>query len=74
MPRAFSLSANSRAKAMGHTDGFAKILACAETDRVLGVHIIGHEAGTVIHECGGDGLWCECRRYRPHLSWSSDIE
>ena len=47
----FPFQANSRAKAMGHTDGFAKILACAETDRVLGVHIIGHEAGTVIHEC-----------------------
>ena len=47
----FPFQANSRAKAMGHTDGFVKILACAETDQVLGVHIIGHEAGTVIHEC-----------------------
>ena len=47
----FPFQANSRAKAVGHTDGFVKILACAETDRVLGVHIIGHEAGTVIHEC-----------------------
>ncbi len=47
----FPFSANSRARAMGHTDGFVKILACAQTDRVLGVHIIGHEAGTVIHEC-----------------------
>ena len=48
---AFPFQANSRAKAVGHTDGFVKILACTETDRVLGVHIIGHEAGTVIHEC-----------------------
>ncbi len=47
----FPFKANSRANAMGHTDGFVKILACAETDRVLGVHIIGHEAGTIIHEC-----------------------
>ena len=47
----FPFSANSRARAMGHSEGFVKILACAETDRVLGVHIIGHEAGTVIHEC-----------------------
>ena len=47
----FPFQANSRAKAVGHTDGLVKILACAETDRVLGVHIIGHEAGTVIHEC-----------------------
>jgi dihydrolipoamide dehydrogenase len=47
----FPFSANSRARAMGHDQGFVKILACAETDKVLGVHIIGHEAGTVIHEC-----------------------
>ena len=38
----FSFSANSRARASGHPEGFVKILACAETDRVLGVHIIGH--------------------------------
>jgi dihydrolipoamide dehydrogenase len=47
----FPFSANSRARAQGHPDGFVKILACAKTDKVLGVHIIGHEAGTVIHEC-----------------------
>ena len=47
----FPFSANSRARAQGHSEGFVKILADAETDRVLGVHIIGHEAGTVIHEC-----------------------
>jgi dihydrolipoamide dehydrogenase len=47
----FPFSANSRARAQGHPEGFVKILACAETDRVLGVHIIGHEAGTIIHEC-----------------------
>ena len=47
----FPFLANSRAKATGHTDGFVKILADATTDKVLGVHIIGHEAGTLIHEC-----------------------
>ncbi len=47
----FPFSANSRARAQGHSEGFVKILACSQTDRVLGVHIIGHEAGTMIHEC-----------------------
>lgn len=47
----FPFLANSRARAVGHTEGFVKILADAKTDRVLGVHIIGHEAGTLIHEC-----------------------
>ena len=47
----FPFLANSRARAQRHTDGFVKILACSTTDKVLGVHIIGHEAGTLIHEC-----------------------
>ena len=46
----FPFLANSRAKATGHTDGFVKILADAKTDKVLGCHIIAHEAGTLIHE------------------------
>jgi dihydrolipoamide dehydrogenase len=46
----FPFLANSRAKATGHTDGFVKILADGKTDKVLGCHIIGHEAGTLIHE------------------------
>ena len=46
----FPFLANSRAKATGHTDGFVKILADSHTDKVLGCHIIGHEAGTLIHE------------------------
>ena len=36
---------------MNDTEGFVKILADAVSDRVLGVHIIGPDAGTVIHEC-----------------------
>ena len=46
----FAFSANGRARAMNHTDGFAKVLADAETDRVLGVHIVGFGAGEMIHE------------------------
>ena len=46
----FPFLANSRAKATGHTEGFVKILADVKTDKVLGCHIIAHEAGTLIHE------------------------
>jgi dihydrolipoamide dehydrogenase len=46
----FPFSANGRARASGDTDGFVKILADKKTDRVLGAHIIGPDAGTLIHE------------------------
>ena len=46
----FPFMANSRARVNGFTDGFIKILADKTTDRVLGVHIIGPDAGTMIHE------------------------
>jgi dihydrolipoamide dehydrogenase len=46
----FPFTANGRAKVNRTTDGFVKILADAKTDRVLGVHIIGAEAGTMIGE------------------------
>lgn len=46
----FPFMANSRARANGETDGFVKILADAATDEVLGVHIIGPDAGTMIAE------------------------
>ncbi len=46
----FPFMANSRARASGDSDGFVKILADAETDRVLGAHIIGPNAGTMIAE------------------------
>jgi dihydrolipoamide dehydrogenase len=46
----FPFTANGRAKANQQTDGFVKILADAETDRVLGVHIIGADAGNMIAE------------------------
>ena len=46
----FPFIANGRARALGHTDGWVKILADATTDRVLGVHIIGPRAGDLIAE------------------------
>ena len=46
----FPFSANGRARAMGHKDGFVKVLADTKTDRVLGVHIVGPVAGEMIHE------------------------
>ena len=46
----FPFTANGRSKVNQTTDGFVKILADAKTDRVLGVHIIGAEAGEMIHE------------------------
>jgi dihydrolipoamide dehydrogenase len=46
----FPFTANGRAKVNRTTDGFVKILADARTDRVLGVHILGPDAGTMIAE------------------------
>ncbi|MCW5724480.1 MAG: dihydrolipoyl dehydrogenase [Maricaulaceae bacterium] len=44
----FPFSANSRARANGDTDGFAKILADAETDEILGAHLIGKGVGEMV--------------------------
>jgi dihydrolipoyl dehydrogenase len=46
----FPFTANGRARANRTTEGFVKILADATTDRVMGVHIIGADAGEMIHE------------------------
>jgi dihydrolipoamide dehydrogenase len=46
----FPFTANGRAKVNHTTDGFVKVLADAQTDRVLGVHIVGPEAGNLIME------------------------
>ena len=46
----FPFTANGRARAMRHSDGFVKVLADANTDRVLGVHIVAAGAGEMIHE------------------------
>ncbi|MBE7730487.1 dihydrolipoyl dehydrogenase [Komagataeibacter sp. FXV3] len=47
----FPFTANGRARAIGMTDGFVKVLADSTTDQVLGVHIIGPMAGELIAEC-----------------------
>ncbi|MCL4709804.1 MAG: dihydrolipoyl dehydrogenase [Pseudorhodoplanes sp.] len=46
----FPFTANGRAKANQKTEGFVKILADTKTDRVLGVHIVGADAGNMIAE------------------------
>ncbi len=46
----FPFAANGRARAISATDGFVKVLADAESDRVLGVHILGRDAGALIAE------------------------
>ncbi len=46
----FPFSANGRARAMGSIDGFVKLLADKTTDRLLGAHILGPDAGTLIAE------------------------
>src|SRR4029434_6201951 len=44
----FPFTANARAKSNLTTEGFVKIVADAKTDRVLGVHMIGHDVGNMI--------------------------
>ncbi|NDU85191.1 MAG: dihydrolipoyl dehydrogenase [Ferrovum sp.] len=46
----FPFLANGRAKARGETRGFIKIIACAKTDRILSVHMLGPEASELIAE------------------------
>ena len=46
----FPFTANGRARAIGDTDGFVKLLADKASDRLLGAHIIGPDAGTLIAE------------------------
>lgn len=67
----FPFSASARARAKAQTDGFAKVLADAKTDRILGVHIIGPEAGSLIHEAvvamefrgSADHVACSCHAH-----------
>ena len=46
----FPFMGNARAKAVMQADGFVKLIADADTDRILGCHIIGPNAGEMIHE------------------------
>jgi len=47
----FSFAANSRARAVDTAEGFVKMISCAATDKLLGVHILGPNAGELIAEC-----------------------
>lgn len=46
----FPFAASGRARALGETGGFVKVLADEQTDRILGVHMIGHQCGELISE------------------------
>ncbi len=75
----FPFTANGRARAMLHTDGFVKILADKATDRVLGAHIVGFGAGeliqevTVLMEFGGSSEDL-ARTCHPHPTMSEAIK
>ena len=60
---------------MGDTDGFVKILADAKTDQVLGAHMLGPDAGTLIAEIALAIEFGASRRGRgPHLPRPPDAE
>jgi dihydrolipoamide dehydrogenase len=75
----FPFTANGRAKVNHQTDGFVKILADAKTDRVLGVHIIGADAGNMITEASvamefGGSSEDIARTCHPHPTLSEAIK
>jgi dihydrolipoyl dehydrogenase len=75
----FPFTANGRAKVNHQTDGFVKILADAKTDRVLGVHIIGADAGNMITEASvamefGGAAEDIARTCHPHPTLSEAIK
>jgi dihydrolipoamide dehydrogenase len=75
----FPFTANGRAKVNHQTDGFVKIIADAKTDRVLGVHIIGADAGNMISEASvamefGGASEDIARTCHPHPTLSEAIK
>ena len=46
----FPFQANSRARTNHDSEGFVKVLTCAETNKILGIHIIGPNAGEMVAE------------------------
>ena len=75
----FPFTANGRAKVNHQTDGFVKIIADAKTDRVLGVHIIGADAGNMIAEASvamefGGAAEDIARTCHPHPTLSEAIK
>ena len=53
----FPFAANSRARAVGDSEGSIKVLSDKETDRILGVHIVGPNAGEMIAEVCCHKTW-----------------
>jgi dihydrolipoamide dehydrogenase len=75
----FPFTANGRAKVNKQTDGFVKFLADARTDRVLGVHIVGPDAGNMIAEAAvlmefGGSAEDLARTCHPHPTLSEAIK
>lgn len=75
----FPMAANSRAKTIGETDGFVKVLSDAVTDRILGVHIINSVAGELVNEAAlamEYGASCEdlARVCHAHPTWSESLK
>lgn len=75
----FPMAANSRAKTIGETEGFVKVLSDATTDRILGVHIINSVAGEMINEAAlamEYGASCEdlARVCHAHPTWSESLK
>ena len=69
----FSFKASGRAKASGDTDGFVKVLADAQTDEVLGIHMIGPRAEHDRRGGSRHGVPRIGRRYRQNLSCSPHL-
>lgn len=75
----FPMAANSRAKTIGETEGFVKVLSDATTDRILGVHVINSVAGELINEATlamEYGASCEdlARVCHAHPTWSESLK
>lgn len=75
----FPMAANSRAKTIGETEGFVKVLSDAETDRILGVHIVNNLAGELINEATlaieyGASSEDLARVCHAHPTWSESLK
>lgn len=74
----FPLAALGKANISGHTDGFVKVVACAETKKILGIHIIGEHACDLIAEGAlalhkGASLEDIAHTIHPHPSLSESV-
>ena len=74
----FPFTALGKARAMGETDGFVKLVIGTKYDEILGAHIIGHEAAEMIEEVvvgrahGATGLSLT-KTIHPHPTWSEAV-